>query len=694
MPSRKRRSRTDSLSNSDFIFLSLFRYFSHFLLCKHQSIRRNAISSKYFRLSVTITPLLLIIFTLVSSESLATQKTKAIIDISMYPEHVVLGKNETAEVRVKVTSPHGLLNCEKIRIHSNTGVLSPLESTGEGTYKSTLTMPDSFFPRFALIASVGTCGGVPTEGHTVIPLYGSGEVEVKAKPFSEVRLKIAEESFGPKRTNERGKVRIPIVVPPGYFYGTVGNKKVDLELPPVNRVVAIADRTEIMAGDEGRTIIWIFAIDQKGAPLVGGEISLSVDKGKTTKAETISAGVYRSFYSGPKLIGDQSGRINVSIDGDPASRDRVRFDFKPGKPAKLQINTHPHFFKAGETESLDVTISVADQYGNPTGNPVTLNTDFGTLEPLEEGENGEFKTKLTIPNDFGRRDSLVFSGTGVTDSGQLSLKQKLPLKAGTPSKIIIEQPEKHIAADGKTPHLLRIQVLDKFGNPVKGEELSLDVSQGSAPRTITTDTTTIVPYTPPLNPNQDRCRLKATIHGVSETTVLSLTNRTYLIALTPRIGYIFNAGNLSTFHSNLSLEQNLWFLMKGLHLGIEVGHHFSKAKTQYNDESIQWSFHDVGFHGFLGYRYWFLPRFYASLNAGLGFHVVVNQMRYRESNTNLRESAVQLSYQFEAEAGYQLGPGSIAFQFGYGVSKPSKIGGLTGNMNGFVFMLGYRMEFF
>ncbi len=626
----------------------------------------------------------------VSSVSEAADRIKPTIKISMTPSHVVLGEHETADVFVNVSAQGGPIQCETIRIHSNTGELSPLENIGDGRYKSTLDMPDDFFPRFALVAAVGTCNGVPAEGHTVIPLYGTGEVEVKAKPFSEVTLKIADQTFGPKRTNERGKTSIPIVVSPGHSVGIVGNKTVDLKLPQVNRVVAIANRTEIMAGDKGRTIIWIFAINQKGDPLEDGHISISTNKGHTTAAQYISAGVYKTYYTGPTVIGDKKGAIQLSIKGDPTSKDTIAFDFKPGKPANVQIRTAAPFFRAGETETVHVSVAVVDQYGNPTGDPVTLESDFGSLTPLVRNDQGTYNSVLTVPNFFEGRQSLLLFATGNGERRPFVAEQHFPLKAGSPTKINILQPSKPIPADGRTPYLITIEVLDEFGNPVVGAPLFLTASKGTIPNTVTTTRKTKVPYTPPLGPGSDKCRLEASVLDISEKATVSLTDRTYLLAATVRAGYINNLANLSTFHWSVSLEQNIWFIVSGLYLSVDIGHHFSSDHLK--EEAIKSNFHGFSLHGMLGYRKRFLPVLYLSASAGVGTHIILNRTIFN-NNTVISESAAQFSYQFAAELGYWLGPGHVVVQVGFGVSEPSRINGLEGNTSGMTIMIGYRMPF-
>jgi hypothetical protein len=622
------------------------------------------------------------------SEAQDKQAAPPRIDISMTPEHVVLGESDTAEVLVHVANELGPVECEAIRIHVNTGGISELSQIGPGRYASTYTMPADYFPRFALIAAVGTCAGTPVEGYTVLPLFGTGEVEVKSQPRSQVTLKIADRVFGPKKTNAWGRVRIPIVVPPGHFVGIAGDKTVDLKLPPVNRIVAIADRLEIKAGDEGRTIVWVFAIDSKGNPLEHGAISIQSTKGTTTPTERVDPGVYRSYYTGPTQIGDQQGVITVAIDGDAASKDTVRFAFSPGAPADIRIRPRLPRYRAGSETPVPIDVAVVDQYGNPTGNDVSLTADFGVLSPIVAGDHGTFSSSIALQNHFEGRNAVTLSAKD-RDGYNLNVSTKLPLQSGDPKRITIVEPSAPVPADGLSTVGIDVRVLDEYDNPVPEVALTLKASAGRVPPSIVTDYETQIPFTPPIKKGTGVSRVHASLGDLSASATVKLSNRLYLLAVTPRLGFISNFGNLTTYHLAVTVEQSLWFLLPGLHVDFEFGHYYSSADMK--EENVESSFHAFPLYGLLGYQIRPIPKLFISPNVGVGVHIIRNKI-VRPGVWESVEKGGQLGIQGSLEAGYLLGPGKLTLRVGYLYAKSGNINLLTGRIGGLSTTLGYRWE--
>ena len=608
----------------------------------------------------------------------------------MKPEHVVLGEIPETSILVEVRDTAGPVQCETLRIHANTGDVSPLTNMSPGMYSSNFVLPEDYFPRFALIAAVGTCNGIPIEGHTVVPLYGTGEVEVKAKPYSDVTLRIAEQVFGPKRTNAWGKVRIPIVVPPGHFVGIAGDKTVDLNLPPVNRIVAIADRTVIKAGDEGRTIVWIFAIDPQGTPLIQGEISAVTDKGEVTPPEALLPGVYRSYYTGPTLIGDQQGNITVNINGDPSSKDLVGFTFTPGDPSQIRLVPLFPIYQAGSGTPIKLEVAVIDQYGNPTGDEVMLDSDFGTLAPLSKGEHGVYITEITIPDRFDGRREVTLTAKPKDGKG-FEHSDKLPLKAGRPVSVNIKQPNSAVPADGINAVSIPLEVLDAYDNPVSDVELTLETTAGAVPPSIVTEPETYIPYTPPLGKGTGTTRIEASAgDALKGEAAVPLTDKTYFFSLSLRFGFITNFGNMTAPHFSVSLEQNLWFLLRGLHVAIEFGHYYSRAEM--TREDLESGFHAFPLDLLIGYRLTPLPKLFFAFGLGIGPHIIYNKIERTDDWKNT-EWGAQLGIHAVGTAGWLLGPGKLILRAGYMYANSSNIELLTGHIGGFTLMFGYRLEF-
>ena len=174
-------------------------------------------------------------------------------------------------------------------------------------------MPGDFFPRFSLIAAFATCSNETITGSTVVKLFGAGSVDLKLAPHSDVILEIAGEEFGPFRTDEAGKVKIPIVVPPGVKTGNVGEKTIDLNLPTVNRIIAIQEKKGLSKDPGTETTILIYAIDgTSGKPLLNANLKIKPEKGTISRIAEVASGVYRAYYKPPEQLGYGQDDVSVS----------------------------------------------------------------------------------------------------------------------------------------------------------------------------------------------------------------------------------------------------------------------------------------------------------------------------------------------------------------------------------------------
>jgi hypothetical protein len=373
------------------------------------------------------------------------------IDIKVTPERLVLGESTEARVTVRVPTTSRRA-CGTLRIHANTGEITDVVKEREGEFTAAYRLPTDYFPRFALVAAATVCSGVKVSGIAVVELFGAGTVEVKSKPFSMVTLKIAKDTFGPVLTNAKGKALVPIVVAPGIRTGVVGDKLIDLNLPPVNRIVAVADRVRVKAGEgENASVIRIYAIDELGYPLSKADFETRVLKGTLSNVERLSPGLYRAAYTSPEKIGDSVDEVTVGLKGDAVSVDTIAIELFPGAPARIGIDATPKQYTAGSGLPIEVTATVLDRFGNTTEADIVAKTDIGTLTGPTATAPGDFRMQLKLSDRFeGKRTA------GIT----VSLKQTPGIKAGTevslkaasPAAIEIEAVKGSVPADGITPH--------------------------------------------------------------------------------------------------------------------------------------------------------------------------------------------------------------------------------------------------
>jgi hypothetical protein len=157
---------------------------------------------------VPLPPLLLLLFAL---PLLAAEA--APFPVTATPARVVLGQDKVVVVQVKV--PRGTTS---LRAASSTGSLQPLPATARGVYSYRWVPPDIRYPLLAVLAFWVESSEGPPEVTTVhIPLLGRTTLDVATDvgAGAEVVVQIADQRFGPVLTNRKGRVQVPVEVPPG-----------------------------------------------------------------------------------------------------------------------------------------------------------------------------------------------------------------------------------------------------------------------------------------------------------------------------------------------------------------------------------------------------------------------------------------------------------------------------------------------
>ncbi len=177
--------------------------------------------------------------------------------VEAQPARVVLGRDGSVRVRVLPEQGGGAL-----RWSTSSGQLLPAgEEDGAAVFL--WTPPEFRYPsRGLLVFWQVDDGRTPDPVVLEIPLLGRTELEMDTEPGAEVRVRVGDATFGPILANQRGRVRVPIEVPPGIreaqVIATIGgletNRTVPLEVP-ITRPVAVSLATESMSPDGGHLIV-------------------------------------------------------------------------------------------------------------------------------------------------------------------------------------------------------------------------------------------------------------------------------------------------------------------------------------------------------------------------------------------------------------------------------------------------------
>ena len=158
------------------------------------------------------------------------------------PQAVVLGRDRSVALRVSGT--------EGARLYSACNVGRLVEERADGgTRIFRWTPPDTRFPSVAVLLFWTPRPQAPEATVLSIALSGQTTLQMETEPSAAVQVQVGGMTFGPVAADERGRVRVPIQVPPGVREALVIataqtrqiTRTVALETPPARAwLVAVA----------------------------------------------------------------------------------------------------------------------------------------------------------------------------------------------------------------------------------------------------------------------------------------------------------------------------------------------------------------------------------------------------------------------------------------------------------------------
>ncbi|HEX8703883.1 MAG TPA: hypothetical protein VF815_33940 [Myxococcaceae bacterium] len=163
-------------------------------------------------------------------------------EVRAEPARVLLGRDTSVTLEVRVPEGSG-----PVRVAASSGTFSQQGVEDGPVQVLQWTPPDVRYPLAALLVFwVEGREGAPEVAVVRIPLMGRTDMPITTDPGAEVVVEIDGAHFGPVKANRRGKVQVPVEVPPGVkqarVLATRGALKTDrlapIEVPPHQPLVA------------------------------------------------------------------------------------------------------------------------------------------------------------------------------------------------------------------------------------------------------------------------------------------------------------------------------------------------------------------------------------------------------------------------------------------------------------------------
>ncbi len=232
------------------------------------------------------------------------------------PSRVVLGAGTQVHITVRGSGGplHGV---------ASAGTLSPL-GEGGGTASFLWTPPA---PRAPLVAVLAFWEGSPLSLSSVttltLPCSGRTELAIDTEPGARVTVEISGAHFGPRRADARGKLRMPVEVPPmaheARITAEVGEqgkvRVVPLAVAPSPWAWAI-EPPVLAAGTEGRALL--VAPEELGADLAvkatGGQLERQAQEANRILYRVTPASEARAMVLEAALVGEESPRATAVLE--------------------------------------------------------------------------------------------------------------------------------------------------------------------------------------------------------------------------------------------------------------------------------------------------------------------------------------------------------------------------------------------
>jgi len=614
-----------------------------------------------------------------------------ILELSSDAQKIVLGEESSVKIRAKLEGPGGIINENyNIQFVSNTGKIDEVQSVSSGETSALFIPSDEFFPQFALIGAIAKGKFGTARGYLILPLWGAGEVLVKTRRNASVELRVQDAVFGPVKADKRGRALVPIVVPPGVSTGIAGKRKIDLNLPPTNRIVAIASDKSVVAGSKEGVKIWVYAISQKGVLLKKPNLKLKASKGNISKDSSadLSKEALLLQYLPPKRIGNGKEIVNIFLTDEKESKSQVEISLLPETPHRIVVKTVSKSYTAGQDKPVIINVEVYDKYDNPTVADLDLKPSLGKVGSKKTIEQGRYEFHLDLPDFFEGAQKVEFRAIANTKSTNLEEREQISLRPGTPSKLKLFLETDLLYLDENPQLKVQAILSDQFNNKLPNQKLSVSATQGEVPQTVESPTGEFeFMYEPPKEKPSRTTVITAKTSQLHAKTEVEIVPRKFLF-LAPYVGYFTNLSSVHSPYFSAELDIKLF---RGFGVVAGGGYYFSREES--SEPKIESMLNVIPVYGSLVYRLRAAKRLSFAIVAGGGVHFTTQKTVLPSAATLTKQD---FTYRLHGGFGMflKLGPGDIGLQFVYVHADSSKIEDLSGRLGGLCGFLGYRFPIF
>ncbi|HME91905.1 MAG TPA: hypothetical protein VKE49_10810, partial [Myxococcaceae bacterium] len=301
--------------------------------------------------------------------------------VAVRPTSLALWTGEKASVTVRVSRPG-----KKLRAVASSGTIEGPDDSSASEQHFTYSPPAARFPQTALLLFwVEEAHSPPDVAIVRLPLRGHTTLNVNTEPGADVRVQVADASFGPKRADKRGRAEIPIDVPPGALSAQVvaesrertTARAAPLDVPFVNPLLAALSPDPLPAGENG----WLI-VAHSGA-FDASQLSVEVAGGSVQPTATLPD---RALFRVAPAPGSKRVAATATLRDQPAARATAEAVVEAPRPVETASAWAPWRFSAGASvggfygggSSAGLAVGVDASYAVPfAGNRFSVDAEVG-----------------------------------------------------------------------------------------------------------------------------------------------------------------------------------------------------------------------------------------------------------------------------------------------------------------------------
>jgi hypothetical protein len=466
---------------------------------------------------------------------------------------------------------------QPVRALASVGTLElPRADGAPGHFSARYTPPTERYPQVALLTVELASGARRMHVAARITLEGSTVVPFHTSAGASVTMRIGERNFGPVAADARGRVEIPIVVPPGIrvgvaravdHAGAARETEVDLQPAAFARVLVLAPATmDVGSFSE----IVLLAVEPDGAPVHPTRLALSASAGLLHPLGPGPLGEARFLFEAPRRMGSGAVALTAMAAGTPPSRADTAVALRVGGPAQLVISPSTRKLVVGSGEQARVAISALDAFGNPTAATGVGITVDGQARPLAPAAGGLATLTIEAPGRFDGREGITLDAR----LGGLRATETIHVTGGPPARLTLAIRDARLVADGHGSTELRVQAVDKNGTPTAVPGLSWDTPDGRVRHVrMPRDGEYIAEYVPDrARERQQQLVAVMASEALRANATLDVTPPPVLLIAAARVGVFYNFGHAAGPAAFLEALRPLAFRGVPLAVGATIGY--------------------------------------------------------------------------------------------------------------------------